>query len=133
MFKPLQAAQSQYPHQERALTKETAKVHFRFHFTPTRSSWLNQVEIWFSILQRQSLNGALFAVLEQRQQHINAIMAEYNHAIRLVQPAVIPGTRSRQEPGFVIGNEAIEEASRSGLSDKIADERRRIWAPGRLH
>src|ERR1700757_1059334 len=23
----------------------------RFHFTPTRTSWLNQVETWFSILQ----------------------------------------------------------------------------------
>ncbi len=29
-----------------------------FHFTPTRASWLNQVEIWFSILQGQSLHGA---------------------------------------------------------------------------
>jgi hypothetical protein len=29
--------------------KRHPDVHF--HFTPTRSSWLNQVEIWFSILQ----------------------------------------------------------------------------------
>src|SRR4029077_398701 len=28
----------------------------RFHFTPTRASWLNQVEIWFSILQGKSLH-----------------------------------------------------------------------------
>lgn len=27
----------------------------RFHFTPTSASWLNQVETWFSILQRQAL------------------------------------------------------------------------------
>ena len=33
--------------------KRHPKVHF--HFTPTRASWLNQVEIWFSIL---SLAGA---------------------------------------------------------------------------
>src|SRR6202158_1954588 len=32
----------------------------QFHFTPTRASWLNQVEIWFSILQSQSLSGASF-------------------------------------------------------------------------
>jgi transposase len=32
----------------------------RFHFTPTRASWLNQVEIWFSILKNQSLQGASF-------------------------------------------------------------------------
>src|SRR3954463_3253567 len=31
-----------------------------FHFTPTRASWLNQVEIWFSILQGQSLSGTSF-------------------------------------------------------------------------
>src|SRR6266699_4291022 len=28
----------------------------QFHFTPTRASWLNQVEIWFSILQAKSLH-----------------------------------------------------------------------------
>jgi len=29
------------------------KVHpnVQFHFTPTSASWLNQVEVWFSILQ----------------------------------------------------------------------------------
>jgi hypothetical protein len=27
----------------------------QFHFTPTRASWLNQIEIWFSILADQSL------------------------------------------------------------------------------
>ena len=29
-----------------------------FHFTPTHASWLNQVEIWFSILARSTLKGA---------------------------------------------------------------------------
>jgi transposase len=31
-----------------------------FYFTPTRASWLNQVECWFSILGRQALQGASF-------------------------------------------------------------------------
>ena len=31
-----------------------------FHFTPTHASWLNQVEIWFSILARRTLEGASF-------------------------------------------------------------------------
>ena len=35
--------------------KKHPNIHF--HFTPTRSSWLNQIKIWFSILQGQSLNG----------------------------------------------------------------------------
>jgi hypothetical protein len=37
----------------------------QFHFTPTRGSWLNQVEIWFSILQSQSLSGASFAAVKE--------------------------------------------------------------------
>ena len=56
--------------------KKHPNVHF--HFTPTRSSWLNQVETWFSILQGQSLTGASFTSVEQLQQHIDAFIAAYN-------------------------------------------------------
>src|SRR5437667_7914063 len=56
--------------------KKHPNVHF--HFIPTRSSWLNQVEIWFSILQGQSLSGAFFTAVEQLQVHINAFIAAYN-------------------------------------------------------
>ena len=52
--------------------------HVHFHFTPTRSSWLNQVETWFSILQGQSLNGASFTAVTQLQDHIDAFIAAYN-------------------------------------------------------
>jgi len=38
--------------------KRHPNVHF--HYTPTRASWLNQVEIWFSILSRRALQGASF-------------------------------------------------------------------------
>jgi transposase len=50
------------------------KVHpnVKFHFTPTSASWRNQVEVWFSILQGQSLSGASFTSLQQLEQHINA-------------------------------------------------------------
>lgn len=50
----------------------------KFHFTPTRASWLNQVEIWFSILQGQSLSGASFTAVSQLQEHINAFIRAYN-------------------------------------------------------
>jgi DDE superfamily endonuclease len=56
--------------------KKHSNVHF--HFTPTRSSWLNQIEIWFLILQGQSLNGASFTDIEQLQEHIDAFIAAYN-------------------------------------------------------
>ena len=50
----------------------------RFHFTPTRSSWLNQIEPWFSILQGQSLAGASFTSIEQLKEHIDAFITAYN-------------------------------------------------------
>ena len=42
----------------------------RFHFTPTRASWLNQVEIWFSILEKKSLHGASFTSVKQLRDRI---------------------------------------------------------------
>ena len=49
-----------------------------FHYTPTRASWLNQVECWFSILQGQSLAGASFSSVEQLKEHIDAFIETYN-------------------------------------------------------
>lgn len=49
-----------------------------FHFTPTRASWLNQVEGWFSILQGQSLTGASFISVEQLKAHMDAFIETYN-------------------------------------------------------
>ena len=56
--------------------KKHPNVHF--HFTPTRSSWLNRIETWFSILQGQSLNGASFTSVEELQEHIDALISAYN-------------------------------------------------------
>jgi transposase len=54
----------------------------RFHFTPTHASWLNQVEIWFSILARSTLNGASFTSVTQLRQAIDAFIESYNqHAV----------------------------------------------------
>lgn len=50
----------------------------QFHFTPTRASWLNQVETWFSILQGQSLSGASFTALKELHEHIDAFISAYN-------------------------------------------------------
>jgi transposase len=54
----------------------------RFHFTPTRASWLNQVEIWFSILEGQSLHGASFTSVAQLREHIDAFIDAYNENAR---------------------------------------------------
>ena len=54
----------------------------RFHFTPTGSSWLNQIEIWFSMLAGQSLSGASFQTVDQLKAHIDAFIASYNENAR---------------------------------------------------
>ena len=56
--------------------KRHPNVHL--HFTPTRASWLNQVETWFSILQGQSLTGASFTAVKQLREHIDAFIRAYN-------------------------------------------------------
>ncbi len=47
-------------------------------FTPTHASWLNQVEVWFSLLSRQALRGASFTSLQQLREAIDAFIAVYN-------------------------------------------------------
>jgi transposase len=54
----------------------------RLHFTPTRASWLNQVEIWFSILEGQSLQGASFTSVAELRDHIDAFIEKYNEAAK---------------------------------------------------
>ena len=45
-----------------------------FHFTPKHCSWLNQVEIWFSILTRKLLRrGSFFSQADLKQQILNFI------------------------------------------------------------
>lgn len=63
------------PKQDRWLKRHT-QVHF--HFIPTYSSWLNQVECWFSILSRQALRGASFTSPRQLRQAIDDFVRVYN-------------------------------------------------------
>ena len=63
------------PKDDRWLQRHS-QVHF--HFTPTYSSWLNQVECWFSILSRQALRGASFTSAQQLREAIDRFVAVYN-------------------------------------------------------
>ncbi len=49
-----------------------------FHYAPTHASWLNLVEVWFSILWRGALRGASFTSPRQVRQAIDAFIAAYN-------------------------------------------------------
>lgn len=49
-----------------------------FHYTPTHASWLNQIEIWFSILSRRAIKGASFTSPRQLRQAIDWFVQAYN-------------------------------------------------------
>lgn len=49
-----------------------------FHFTPTRASWLNQIEIWFSILQRSALRKRSFTSPRQLRKAIDDFVEVYS-------------------------------------------------------
>jgi transposase len=49
-----------------------------FHYTPTHASWMNQVEVWFSILTRKSLKQSSFTSTRQVRQTIDKFTEAYN-------------------------------------------------------
>ncbi|MGB8433870.1 MAG: IS630 family transposase [Burkholderiales bacterium] len=49
-----------------------------FHFTPTHASWLNQVEVWFSILSTQALTGSSFTSPRQVRERIDDFVTAHN-------------------------------------------------------
>jgi transposase len=49
-----------------------------FHYTPKHCSWLNQIEIWFSILVRKVLRRGNFASKEDLESRVLAFIAYFN-------------------------------------------------------
>lgn len=49
-----------------------------FHYTPKHCSWLNQIEIWLSILVRKLLKRGSFSSLEQLKAKVLAFIDYYN-------------------------------------------------------
>jgi transposase len=53
----------------------------RFVYTPKHSSWLNQVEIWFSILGRRLLKWASFTSVTELRQRLLAFIEYFNNTM----------------------------------------------------
>jgi DDE superfamily endonuclease len=50
----------------------------RFMYTPNHTRWLNQIELWFSILVRRLLKRGNFTSVEDLRERILAFMASFN-------------------------------------------------------
>jgi transposase len=55
---------------------------FHAHSTPTHASWLNQVELFFSILARRLLKRGEFASVEDLVAKVMAFIADYNRTAK---------------------------------------------------
>jgi transposase len=49
-----------------------------FHFTPKHASWINQIEIWFSVLVRKLLRRGNFTSKQHLKQRIEAFVEYFN-------------------------------------------------------
>ena len=52
-----------------------------FHYTPTHASWLNQIEIWLSILTRKLLKWGIFTSTDDLTRQVLAFIAYYNRTM----------------------------------------------------
>jgi len=52
-----------------------------FHYTPKHGSWLNQIEIWLSILVRKLLKRGNFTSVEDLKAKVLAFIAYYNQTM----------------------------------------------------
>ena len=59
--------------------------HVRIHFTPTYSSWLNQVELWFSKIERDLLARGIFTSVPDLARKIRRYIRHYNKAAKPIR------------------------------------------------
>jgi transposase len=54
----------------------------RFHFTPTYSSWLNQVELWFAKIQRDVISRGVFTSVNELSRKLMKYIRAYTKSAR---------------------------------------------------
>jgi transposase len=59
-----------------------AHPRYHLHFTPTYSSWLNQVERWFGLITQQAIRRGSFRSVKELVGRIEAFVDHYNKTSR---------------------------------------------------
>src|SRR5271169_3556958 len=67
------------------------------HFTPTYSSWLNQVELWFSKIERDVIARGVFTSVPDLKRKLMRYIRQYNHQAKPVK-WTYKSTRNRIRP-----------------------------------
>ena len=55
-----------------------ANPRIHVHFTPTSASWLNLVEVWFAIIERQAIHRGTYTSVRDLNQKIRAFITGWN-------------------------------------------------------
>jgi hypothetical protein len=76
---PFVAKELRTGRQRRAFLTDPTHKHV-FHFTPKHGSWLNQVELWFSVLSRRFLRQGDFASMADFEARIDRFLDDYNRS-----------------------------------------------------
>jgi hypothetical protein len=74
---PLHPKELKTQEQRRAWLRDPEHKHV-FHYLPVHGSWLNQVELFFSVLARQFLRRGDFASVKEFEERLWRYMEEYN-------------------------------------------------------
>src|SRR5947209_6908887 len=74
---PFESRQLRTGAQRRAFLTDPSHKHV-FHFTPKHGSWLNQVELWFSVLSRRFLKRGDFASAHDFETRLCHYLEGYN-------------------------------------------------------
>ena len=67
---------------EELATTSEEKLTMQLYWLPVNASWLDQIEIWFSLLQRKLLQPTHFTNLDELQQAIQSFIAHYNQTAK---------------------------------------------------
>jgi putative transposase len=55
---------------------------YHLHYTPTYSSWLNQVERWFGLITQRAIRRGSFTSVQDLVRKIDAFVEHYNRSSR---------------------------------------------------
>jgi len=75
------------------------------HFTPTSGSWLNMVEVWFGIIERQAIRCGTFGSVTDLNTKIRAFIDNWN------------GERAHPFVWTKTADEVLKKANRQTTSD----------------
>jgi transposase len=72
-----------YDGRDRRWTRFNERQRGRFHFvyTPKHASWVNQIEIWFSILQRRVLQHSSFSTKKELSAAVRGFINYWNRVL----------------------------------------------------